>query len=70
MPVKYSNESENNNNLTNYMVGATFLGALVWIYRSKHGGGAAKTGTGAAKKGGFGGGGGMNDMMGMGKSNV
>lgn len=52
------------------MVGATFLGALVWIYRSKHGGGAAKTGTGAAKKGGFGGGGGMNDMMGMGKSNV
>jgi AFG3 family protein len=42
---------------------------MIQIYRHKHVKGASGTGTSSTKKGPFGGGG-MNDMMGMGKSNV
>ena len=53
------------------MVGAVFVLLMVQIYRHKHTkGGSSSTGTSSSNKSSRFGGGGMNDMMGMGKSNV
>ena len=70
-PVKYANSSEQNSGqMMNYAIGAAFAVLLVQLYRSMHGKGGS-SGGGSAGKGGLGGrGGGMNDMFGMGKSNV
>jgi len=72
VPVKYANESsQNNNQVLNYMIGGAFLLTLLQLYRSSHGKGGSKPGSSSGgKTGGLGGRGGMNDMFAMGKSNV
>ena len=72
VPVKYANDATGGDNKTlNYLIGASFLLLFVQLYRSKHSGGSKGTGSSQNKTGGgLGGRGGLNDMMGMGKSNV
>ncbi|CDW88581.1 afg3-like protein 2 [Stylonychia lemnae] len=82
VPVKYASEASQsqNNTMLNFFIGGLFIVFLMQIYRSMHGkGGPGASGGQNASKGGnqpgkgpFGGGGsgGMNDIFGMGKSNV
>ena len=71
VPVKYANDATQGENKTlNYLIGASFLLLLVQLYRSKHNAGGKSSGSSSKPGGGMGRGGGMNDMMGMGKSNV
>lgn len=70
--VKYASSADGDTNQTlNYLIGASFVLMLVQLYRSKHSGGkTGGTGSGGSKTPLGRGGGGMSDMMGMGKSNV
>lgn len=72
IPIKYANESsQSGSQVLNYMIGAAFLLLLLQLYRAKHGGGGSSSSSTHNKPGGgFGGRGGLQDMMGMGKSNV
>jgi len=51
------------------MIGAAFVILMIKLYRDKHPKGGSSTGSSSSGKSKFGGGG-LNDMMGMGKSNV
>ena len=81
VPVRYASSNDQEGNpMLNFLIGGLFLMLLLQIYRSMHGKGGSGTGSSGAGKGtggsggaggGFGGrGGGMNDVFGMGKSNV
>jgi hypothetical protein len=63
--------------MLNFFIGGLFIVFLMQIYRSMHGKGGPGSGSSGASKGSnqpgkgpLGGGGGMNDIFGMGKSNV
>ena len=76
VPVKVTNESENDlkANMMNLAIGCMFAGFFYQIYKGRNGNKPStgkKTGkSGEEKKGGLFGGGGMNDMFGMSKSNA
>lgn len=71
VPVKYGPADEQEKSpVLNLMIGGSFAMLMVLLYRSMHGkGGSAKGGSSSGNKpGGFGGG--MQDLMGMSKSNA
>ena len=76
VPVKYTNSTEGDAgaNAINMVIGAMFLAFFYQIYKGRNGGMSTGKKTGKPqdkdKKGGLFGGGGLNDMFGMGKSNA
>lgn len=80
VPVKYTNTEKENPTaiIMNVVIGAMFLAFFASIYKGRNGkistglkkGKTGKDAKKDEKKGGFFGGGGMNDMFGMGKSNA
>lgn len=78
IPIKFSSKDENlEGTIMNVLIGAMFLAFFFHIYKSRNNNvstglkkGKKPTNDPKDKKGGFFGGGGMNDMFGMGKSNA